>query len=210
MGKISKNTKAVVINGDNSGVVNLLNININILVPNKEEMAKGKVLGVIKDILTGKAVTQENYCCFWRHLSIMLADSEKDSVAYFIRFFRILIVMDYRVGYFMFKSAYLSYIEQKEIVDAAFDDIFNIIPKDNFKIPKEFFELVKDVAIKFEAAKSVCEDLAKYAAKREKIDKTMGISFNDSFYREKMEYNKKMAECFEILFTENYEGDFPN
>ena len=110
----------------------------------------------------------------------------------------------------MFKSAYLSYIEQKEIVDAAFDDIFNIIPKDNFKIPKEFFELVKDVAIKFEAAKSVCEDLAKYAAKRENIDKTMGISFNDSFYREKMEYNKKMAECFEILFTENYEGDFPN
>ena len=210
MGKISKNTKAVVINGDNSGVVNLLNINMNILIQDKEEAAKEKILDVVKDIIDTKAITKENYRCFWRYLLIMLSNNEEKKLTYFIRFFRILIITDYKLRYFMFKSSYLSYIEKKEIIDTAFDNIFNVISKDDLKIPKEFVELIKDEILKFEAAKSVCEDVVKYAAQHKSIDETTGINYDENFYRTRMDYNKKMVDCFEILFTENYGGSFPD
>ena len=110
----------------------------------------------------------------------------------------------------MFKSSYLSYIEKKEIIDTAFDNIFNVISKDDLKIPKEFVELIKDEILKFEAAKSVCEDVVKYAAQHKSIDETTGINYDENFYRTRMDYNKKMVDCFEILFTENYGGSFPD
>ena len=84
MGKISKNTKAVVINGDNSGVVNLLNINMNILIQDKEEAAKEKILDVVKDIIDNKAITKENYRCFWRYLLITLSNNEEKKLTYLL------------------------------------------------------------------------------------------------------------------------------
>ncbi|WP_172201096.1 hypothetical protein [Campylobacter sp. RM16188] len=205
---ITDNEKSIIVNGDNNGIINIISKNSPLSL---KDSLYDQMMDVINDIFCKKPVTRKGHKIFWCFIELTSYDDDEiDSDTaekfkwYLIKSLRIKTMLDYKVCYFMFKSAYDSYIAKKEIWDNRLDDIYNFVKREDFRLYKGYADFLEEEIRNFVFKQAIAKEIISAAAKQEQIQGLEGVKADDKFYLKKMDDNGFIYKNFEILLNSEF------